>query len=117
MLLVESNPVVGQVYGFEYVSCGGWCGKTNKKRLVLVQRVDKDGFFGHDFLADGPRNFKFAKISKVKDFTDKVMVFTYDEAYDKTEDGDVETMIEFYADKGYKVYDDEENETVYVANV
>lgn len=113
MLLVEVKPVVGQVYGFEYVSCGGWCGKTKKKRLVLVERVDKDGFFGHDFLADGPRNFKFNKISKVKDFTDKVKVLTYDEI----EDGDVQETVEIYKNKGCKVYDDEENEVVYVANV
>lgn len=115
MLLVESNPVVGNVYGFEYTTVGGLGGKTTKKRLVVVQRVDSDGFFGHDFLADGPRNFKFNKIKVAKNLTEKAKVFDYD--FVATVVGDVEEFVNGFESKGAKVYNDEENELVYVVNV
>lgn len=115
MLLVESNPVVGNVYGFEYTTVGGLGGKTTKKRLVVVQRVDSDGFFGHDFLADGPRNFKFNKIKVAKNLTDKARIYDY--GYIEDLIGDVEEFAGKFESKGAKVYNDEENELVYVVNV
>ncbi len=115
MLLVETNPLVGNVYGFEYTTVGGFGGKTTKKRLVVVKKVFNDGFHGYDFLAEGPRNFKFNKIKTAKNLTDKVGIYDY--SYVETVVGDVEEFAEKYAEKGAVVYNDEENELVYVVNV
>jgi hypothetical protein len=115
MLLVESTPGVGEVFGFEYTTVGGFGGRTTKKRLVVVQRVDSDGFFGHDFLADGPRNFKFNKIKVAKNLTEKARIYDY--GYIEDLIGDVEEFAQKFEAKGAKVYNDEENELVYVVNV
>ncbi len=114
MFLVETKPVVGELYGFNYTSGGGLGGSTTKKRLVLVQKVDNDGFFGHDFLANGSRKFKFKKIQSAKNFTDKVDVYSYDTV--EFERGSVDEAVELYQDKGCLVYDDEDKELLYIVN-
>ncbi len=122
MLLVETQPVVGRLYGFTYGSAPKESGQqklsnffsrkpqvadkpVKTKRLVLVQRVDADGIFGHDFLANGPRNFKFDKIESAKDFSDKLLV---EESYPGVE--------QYYQDKGCLTYLDEEKELAFVVN-
>lgn len=119
MLLVETTPQVGQLYGFMYssqdknkMSSYFSRGKVDveSKRLVLVQRVDSDGFFGHDFLADGPRQFKFSKIKTAKDFTRELQVYDYDDLEDAN------ASLEYFTDKGCLVYDDEGEDLVYVVN-
>lgn len=119
MLLVETTPQVGQLYGFmyssqdknkmsSYFSRGN--GEVESKRLVLVERVDSDGFFGHDFLADGPRQFKFSKIKAAKDFTKELQVYDYEELED------VNMGLEYFTNKGCLVYDDEDGDLLYVVN-
>jgi len=115
MFLVETKPVVGELYGFNYTSGGGLGGSTTKKRLVLVERVDNDGFFGHDFLANGPRIFKFKKIKSAKNFTSNMAVYSY-EAVEFEFKGWVDEAVERYQDNGCLVYDNEDEELLYIVN-
>lgn len=91
-MLINTEPVVGRVYQFNYDS-------VNRK---VVCRESKDGFLnGYDFTREDFRRFKQSKIMEAIDITDDCIIMPADDE-----------KIAFFESKGIKVYDDGENSWV-----